>query len=86
VLPRGRSDGGAHVAAFVRKGQRLPGQNVVAAWLLCEPSKRAGARACRASPTIATLANVERAVGRSSGSICVLSPRRDTARRFVFKS
>jgi hypothetical protein len=32
------------VTPVVRREQRHPGQNVVAPWLLCEPSRRAGAR------------------------------------------
>jgi hypothetical protein len=36
--------GRAGVAGSVRKEQRLAGQNIVASWLLCEPSRRAAGR------------------------------------------
>ena len=40
----GMRGGHGFVTACVRREQRHPGQNVVAPWLLCEPSRRAGAR------------------------------------------
>jgi hypothetical protein len=42
-LSRGAAAGQREPLGFVRREQRHPGQNGVAPWLLCEPSRRAGA-------------------------------------------